>query len=480
MGLVTFFKGISKKAATDVAPVVAQNEVGTSAADVPVAGGELPVIEETTNKEEVEGLKKTVEELTKEVAELKATQPTDLTATQPTEDNTLEELMKDKNEVKSEIPGNTPTTEPNTTEAPKVAAVAAPAFRISYILNREKGFSESYFVAQSGDEIRARRMDKVIPASVQTAILASIKSTGKAPENIVSPSEIVEELNRQGVNSLELFDQAMTDMETKAHTLTRTAASNQGAPLYALNTAESKPASFGSGSDPLVALDTKGAVEVPLTGSTNKSVVGKYYQKAFSGAGNETVTNALNPKSSINDAIEVAKLRDQIAVYKKAALDARKAAEEMKAEADKAKADTEVAHKELGDLKEKDEKSQTSEKLDSIVDELVSKKLISEKDEKVAIGHLSKIDAKSLPHVSALIGMLGKSSESDDVGDLFGDSSKPKGATPPALPAPKPAAGAFGGLGGLGKKSASVIPQPFVKPNSGADDDVTWLSQNWD
>lgn len=170
--------------------------------------------------------------------------------------------------------------------------------------------------------------------------------------------------------------------------------------------------------------------------SGKPSKVKQYYGRLPGAAGGDT-TQALNKNSTL--------LLEKIELL-------RRALEEQKAKADEAEAKADKAMGEKDKLvKEKDD-SEHSGLMESIVKDLVGKKLIDMKDEQQAISLLSKIERKSLANVASLLKLLAKGGK--DAG--------------PALPAPAPVGDAKKPpmLGDEKQPKASVnLPPTFLSEN---------------
>jgi hypothetical protein len=121
----------------------------------------------------------------------------------------------------------------------------------------------------------------------------------------------------------------------------------------------------------------------------------------------------------------------------------RRALEQAQAEAkdEKAKADLAIGDKNKM-VKEKDD-SEHSGLMESIVKDLVGKKLIDQKDEQAAIAALAKVEKKSLAQVAELLKLLGKGSKemgpapmpgAEKPAPMFGAEKQPKISASVVLP----------------------------------------------
>jgi len=369
---------------------------------------------------------------------------------------------------------------PESTEAQNTNAAAAPApeaksnavvksasqLELSCHLNLNKGFDDSYFVATQGDEMRMFKMSKVYPVALQARMLEHYASTkGELPSDIKSPHTILAELSAQGMNSLELFDAAMSDLEhqaveanqsqppiTQTATVVKTAAP-VAEPLQAMNTAEIKKDKVKAGDVPVVAVksDDKPAA---IPGDKSKGHGGEYGSKMWPKTTDQQAPMvAINRKGSVLET----SLKDTVRELR-----SRLAAVEV--ERDTAKAEASDSKKALDTAMGDAAKRENVEKLDSLVEDLESKGLISEGQESEAIALLTKIDTKSLPHLIKLLELISGSKSAapkkaehgmkpisqKDADDAVADILKmDKGAAPVGAPVPLP-------------KKAALIPQPVL------------------
>ena len=265
------------------------------------------------------------------------------------------------------------------------------SFNIHFV--EGKSFDTSYFVADNGEDFRAVKASRVIPANVQALILRSLADTNESPKDIVTPDEIVEQMKSQGIDSLEKFDDAVESLVTEASRIKKEAG------LMAWNEAEVPKAKLPKAADGptqsvLESEVAQGQKAHPLP-KGKPSKVKQYYGRLPGAAGGDP-ERAINPQSSI--------MHEKIDLL-------RKSLEEEKNRADKAEAFGKGVVEEKDKLvKDNDDKNQ-SNIMESIVKDISAKGLLDSKKEQSAISALSKIDKKSLPHLAAFIKLLGKGKE---------------------------------------------------------------------
>lgn len=279
-----------------------------------------------------------------------------------------------------------------------------------------KTFTDSYFVAEKAGEFRAVKASRIIPLPVQTKILKTLAATGKPPEDVVTPTDIVEQLTSQGVDSLETFEEAAAVLEADASVMAKKAG------MMAWNEQEIQSPRVKAGDAPISAVQSSEVEAGKRFHPVNRPISSKtkqYYGRLPSAAGGET-TNALNPQSNFKDKIEFM----------------RKALEEMKVDKEVAEDKAFKAENEKNKMIGDKESSDTSDLIESIVKDLTGKKLLDSKSEQEAIGLLSKIDRKSLPSIAPLFKLLGKAEKADkidspalgseDKAPMFGGEKPPK------------------------------------------------------
>ena len=345
-------------------------------------------------------------------------------------------------------------------EEKKEEAKKEAAFSIRFA--QGKTFNDSYFVAEEHGEFRAARASRIIPVPVQEKILKCLAATGKPPADVITPTEIMDQMTGQGVNSLETFDAAVTALEANASVLARKAG------MFAWNESEvEKPAKVKAGEMPLMSMDMKefkdGQKMHPVPSGTS-SKVKQYYGRLPSAAGGEP-TVAINPQSSTN-------VKDKIDFM-------RRALEEMKNKLDKSEGEAKAAKDKVGMMEKGNEEKESAGLMESIVKDLIAKKLASESDEQGLVAALAKIDRKNLAAVASLLKLLGKS-EGSAMGQMPG--AKPAGGIG-AKPAPfggaKPAA-PFGAEQ-LPKVSMSSLPPTFLNENEPeVGNGSAFLAKYWD
>lgn len=325
------------------------------------------------------------------------------------------------------------------------------SFRIRFA--QGKTFEDSYFIAEDKGEFRAVKASRIIPVPVQEKIIKTIAATGKPPEDVVTPSEIIEQMTGQGVNSLESFETAATQLETSASKMVKKAG------MMAWNESE-VPAPAKAGEKPLMAVQESemeaGKKLQPLPNGVH-SPVKQYYGRLPSSSGIGGAPNvAINPQSSTN-------VKDKIDFM-------RRALEEMKAQKDAAEDKAKKAEDKASMLEKKDEDKESSSLLESIVKDLLAKKLITDKDEQAAISALAKVERKSLAAVASLLKLLGKTEKSD-----AGMEAKPS----PFGGAPKPAPVAPGAE--KQPKASMTLPPSFLSENEpDAGNGQAFLAKYWD
>ena len=324
-----------------------------------------------------------------------------------------------------------------------------------------KTFNDSYFVAEHNGEFRAAKASRIIPVPVQTKILKCLAATGQPPEDVITPTEIIDQMTGQGVDSLESFDQAVVALETSANLMTKQAG------MMAWNESEVKTEK-GDPKQPLMAMqmsEFKAGQKMHPVPSGTSSKTKAYYARLPGSAGGEP-TVAINPQSSTN-------VKDKIDFM-------RRALEEMKGKVDQAEGKAKAAEEKVGIMEKGNEEKETSGLMESIIKDLIAKKLMTEKDEQAAVAALSKIDRKNLAGVASLLKLLGKS-EGSAMGGM-------PGAAPAigmdAKPAPfgKPAAPANPfGAEQHPKASMRAVPPTFLnesEPDMG--NGSAFLAKYWD
>ena len=296
---------------------------------------------------------------------------------------------------------------------------------------------------------------------VQTKILKCLAATGQPPEDVITPTEIIDQMTGQGVDSLESFDQAVVALETSANLMTKQAG------MMAWNESEVKTEK-GDPKQPLMAMqmsEFKAGQKMHPVPSGTSSKTKAYYARLPGSAGGEP-TVAINPQSSTN-------VKDKIDFM-------RRALEEMKGKVDQAEGKAKAAEEKVGIMEKGNEEKETSGLMESIIKDLIAKKLMTEKDEQAAVAALSKIDRKNLAGVASLLKLLGKS-EGSAMGGM-------PGAAPAigmdAKPAPfgKPAAPANPfGAEQHPKASMRAVPPTFLnesEPDMG--NGSAFLAKYWD
>jgi len=319
-----------------------------------------------------------------------------------------------------------------------------------------KTFNDSYFVAEEKGEFRAVRASRIIPVPVQEKIIKCLAATGKPPEDVITPTEIIDQMTGQGVDSIPTFEAAVTALEANASVMTKQAG------MFAWNESEvENPAKVKAGARPLMSMSEKeyndGQKLHPVPSGTS-SKVKSYYGRLPGAAGGEP-TVAINPQSSAN-------VKDKIEFM-------RRALEEMKAEKDEAVAKAGEAEKKVGDMQKGNEEKETSGLMESIVKDLIAKKLASEKEESALVAALAKIDRKNLAAVASLLKLLGKS----------------EGAAGPAAIGMEPKPAPFGGAKPAApfgaeqhpKASMQVLPPTFLNENEpDMGNGSAFLAKFWD
>ena len=345
-------------------------------------------------------------------------------------------------------------------EEKKDEAKKEAAFTIRFA--QGKTFKDSYFVAEEKGEFRAVSSSRIIPVTVQNKILKCLAATGKPPEDVITPTEIIDQMVGQGVNSLETFETATVALETSASAMVRKAG------LFAWNESEVKTEK-GDPKKPLSAVQQSefeaGKKMHPVPSGTS-SKVKQYYGRLPGSAGGEP-TVAINPQSSTN-------VKDKIDFM-------RRALEEMKGKVEKAEGEAKEAKEELGGLKKGNEDKETSGLIESIVKELQGKKLITEKDEQAAVAALSKIDRKNLAAVASLLKLLGKS-EGSAMGAMPGAAPALGMDAKPSPFGGKPAAPANPfGAEQHPKASMKAVPPTFLNENEpDMGNGSAFLAKYWD
>jgi hypothetical protein len=346
-------------------------------------------------------------------------------------------------------------------EEKKEEAKKEAAFSIRFA--QGKTFTDSYFVAEEKGEFRAARASRIIPVPVQEKILKCLAATGKPPEDVITPTEIIDQMTSQGVNSLESFEGAVTALEANASILSRKAG------MFAWNESEvEKPAKVKAGEMPMMSMDMKefkdGQKMHPAPSGTSSKT--KQYFGRLPGAAGGEPTVAINPQSSAN-------VKDKLDFM-------RRALEEMKQQKDEAVAKADSAEKKVGEMEKGNEDKESAGLMESIVKDLIAKKLASEKDEQGLVAALAKIDRKNLAAVASLLKLLGKSEGSAMGGGL-------PGAKPAVGMEPKPAP--FGGAKPAApfgaeqhpKASMSVLPPTFLNENEPeVGNGSAFLAKYWD
>jgi hypothetical protein len=327
-------------------------------------------------------------------------------------------------------------------EEKKEEAKKEAGFNIHFI--EGSTFDKSYFVAQDKGEFRPVKASRIIPADVQAKIVRALATTGKPPEDVVTPAEVIDQMLAQGVNDIPTFEAAVKDLTTAA-SLRKTA----GADLAMAWNAAEVPAPAKAGEAPLMSMQKSeaeaGRKAIPLPSGSSSPVRQYYGRLPGSSATGAEVTNAMNKQS----------MRDKIDFMRKALEEMKAKNEELENKAKEFKGKAEGLEKEKAD-------AGNNAMLESIVKDLLAKKLLDMKDEQSAISALAKIERKSLPQVAALLKLLGKS-EKAAVPPMLGHEEK----KPPM------------GEEKVAKSSTVVLPQ-FLNENetdpvSGAD----FLSKYW-
>jgi len=450
----------------EIVPAPTQSEV---AAAMPPQTPAVPQVESLMQQKELlEDKKKEVEndlaKVTSDMAKADITpQPQKITGGVNMEDK-KEEVKKEeeKKEEKKEAAIVTPTAE--TVPTTLVTVEEKPAVEASFGIRFVQGtsFDNSYFVAEDGKAFQAVKASRIIPKPVQDKIIHALATTKAAPTDVVTPTEIVEQLVGQGVNTLATFKAAMLELEANATEESATPATpatpvpaaegtEKTAGMMAWNESEVMKTKVKAGDAPVVAF--KEETPSPKVPSGTSSKVKQFYGRLpAAAAGGAAPANALNPNSAV--------MMEKIDLL-------RKALEQAQAEAKDAK---NVADKAVGEkdkmVKEKDD-SEHSGLMESIVKDLVGKKLIDVKDEQAAVAALAKVEKKSLAQVAELLKLLGK-------------GSKDMGAAP--MPGAEPKKAPMFGEEKQPKISAAAVLPSFLNEKSETDiaSAPSFMSKYWD
>jgi hypothetical protein len=309
-------------------------------------------------------------------------------------------------------------------ETPKEASeltdkpAATAAFSMRFV--QGTSFENSYFVAEDGKNFLAIKASRIIPVSIQNKIVHALATTKEAPADVVSPTEILEQVQAQGVDTLESFKSAMAALEASAKETETGTAKTAG--MMAWNESEIMKIKLPKPEEgPLMAsmeAEAEAGRKMHPAPHQVPSKVKQYYGRLPSAGGGQT-TQALNPNSHLLEKVEIL----------------RRALEEQKNLADAAKAEAESAKGETSKLLKDKEEGEHSGLMESIVKDLVGKKLIDSKDEPQAISLLAKVEKKSLAHVASLLKLLSKGGKGADMLPMadaegkkppFGEEKQPK------------------------------------------------------
>lgn len=312
-------------------------------------------------------------------------------------------------------------------------------------------FDDSYIVAKAGDDFRAVKLARIIPAPVQETIIKHVASKSNEPCPVIGPKEIVAKLVAAGVNSLASFTETAAALERAAAEENKKFASlKREAGLMSWNEDESKAPKVKVGEAPDTAFSQE-ELEAgkKLSGkepSPMHSDVPSYYKRLPKAGGGEP-TSALNINSSRKLQATIDMLRGELD---------RKAAELVKAETE-----LDQTKGELGKMKDDNKASELAQSVQAIVTELSGKGLLDSKNEPQVISILSKIeDAKIIGQLAQLMKLLGggkKNIEQGIHGDMEPGMPKPGASQPPMPKIEKPM-----------PKMAATIPPQFL-PESGLD-----------
>ena len=318
--------------------------------------------------------------------------------------------------IQETAPVTVPETPKETAEAAKPTATAA--FSMRFV--QGTSFDNSYFVAEDGKGFFPVKASRIIPVSVQNKIIHALATTKEAPADVVSPTEILEQIQSQGVNTIEAFKAAMLELEASAKE--SEAGTTKQAGMMAWNESEVMKIKLPKPEEgPLMAsveAEAEAGKKMHPAPHQVPSKVKQYYGRLPSAGGGQT-TQALNPNSHLLEKIEIL----------------RHALEEQKNLADAAKLEAENAKGEKDKLVKDKEDGEHSSLMESIVKDLVGKKLIDSKDESQAISLLSKVEKKSLAHVASLLKLLSKGGKGMDMMPAleaegkkppFGEEKQPK------------------------------------------------------
>ncbi len=310
------------------------------------------------------------------------------------------------------------------------------AFNIHFV--KGDTFDKSFFVAEDNGDFHAVKSSRIIPVEYQTRILRALASTGRAPEDVASPSDLIEQMLSQGVNSIASFRAATDAMAAQS--------SRKTAGFFAMSESEI-PAPAKAGEAPLMASMQSeaeaGRKALPLPAGSSSPVRQYYGRLPGSAAGGQEPVKALNPQS----------MRDKVDFM-------RHALEELKAKNEMLEEKAKSAEKEADGLKKEKEDAGANMMLESVVKDLLAKKLIDAKDEQAAISALAKIDRKCLPQVVSLLKLLGKAEKGGMSADL--EEKKP-----------------FAGPEKVAKASV-VIPRQFLNENEpDVVNGMDFLANNW-
>ena len=450
MGIAKIVKqalGIEPPTTEEIVPAPTQSDL----AAVPPQPQVAPVPDLMKQKELLEEKKKEIEadlaKVTGDMAKSDITpQPQKITGGVNMEDR--KEEVKKEEEKKEDAKKEAAVVAPVAAEAaveppPLVTAEDKPKATASFGIRFVQGtsFDNSYFVAEDGKAFLAVKASRIIPKPVQDKIIHALATTKAAPVDVVTPTEIVDQLVGQGVNTLATFKAAMLELEANATEEAATPGTpatpaitpavegtEKTAGMMAWNESEVMKTKVKAGDAPVVAfMEETPSPKVPS--GTSSKVKQFYGRLPASAAGGAAPANALNPNSAMMAKIDLL----------------RRALEQAQAEAkdEKAKADLAIGDKNKM-VKEKDD-SEHSGLMESIVKDLVGKKLIDQKDEQAAIAALAKVEKKSLAQVAELLKLLGKGSK--DMGPapmpdaekkpapMFGAEKQPKISAAQVLPA---------------------------------------------
>jgi len=306
-------------------------------------------------------------------------------------------------------------------------------FKVSY--HGGDSFNTSYFVGSDGTKVKVVSAARIVPMELQQRI-AEAEAKGEAVEGLIAPEDAEAQIIAAAGGTLEGFENwaAQLPKITRSASVTRQAE-------WAVNEAEIPKVDMPK-DGPFTSVDEKEAAASRSTGEGTpngvSSKVKSYYGRLPGKAVGET-EEAINKQSKISQTYQMMK----------------RALEEKELELGKISEEKGQVEKELGDMKQKDDMTQTKGKVDALMSELKKLKPIDPEAEKDMVDILVKVKDLA-PVIDAIKRMSG---EKDGLGMGLG-MGMGMGKSPAIPLPPKPASQQV--IGGVNLPQISPSSEPVT------------------